>query len=228
MSLTSQLLHSVEIVWYDYQTNSLSLPPPSQKAHYHFQSFNKLSCNSPNSCRVQTDVLQWTYSKRIRICISISGNAWFAKFLAWLNGWTAHFIGLCISNSSLRSVWWQNDRCEKASSHLLPLRFQQWCRSERLYLARDSSQEADGMDKSPALSSCSPVIKNSSALFGNILTVCCETVPCTKVTAPPFWQTVRITAYAKLLFSLGVLHSTAQGRKPKPSGVCLYFSMLWG
>lgn len=158
------------------------------------------------------DVLQRIYSERNRNCISISGNKWFAKFLAWLNGWTAHFISLGISNSSLRSAWWQNDRCEKVSSHLLPLRFQQWCRSERLYLARDSAQKVDGLDKSPALSSSSPIIKNSSALFGNILTICCETVPCTKVMAPRFCYTIHMTDYAQLLFSPGVLHNTAQDK----------------
>lgn len=141
--------------------------PPSQKAQYHFHSFSKQHCNPPHSCRVQTSVLHWTYTKENRICISISGNAWFAKFLAWLNGWTAHFISLGISNSSVRSTRWQNDRCEKVSSHILPLRFQQWCRSERLYSAKDSSQKGDGIDKSPALSSSSLIIKNSSAVFGN-------------------------------------------------------------
>ena len=70
----------------------------------------------------------------------------------------------------------------------------------------------DGLDKSPALSSSSPIIKNSSALFGNSLTICCETVPCTKVMAPRFWYTVRMTDYAQLLSSPGVLHNTAQGK----------------
>lgn len=165
------------MVRYDYQTNSLSLPPPSQEAWYHFHSFDKLPCNSANSSRVQTNVLQRAHAKGNRICISVSGNAGFAEFLAWWNGWTAHFITLGISNSSLRSMWWQSERCEKVSSHFVPLRFQQRCRSERLYLASDSSQRGDRMDKSPALSSSFPIIKNSSAPFGNTLTMCLTVYP---------------------------------------------------
>lgn len=163
ISATAQRRDSVIQVsdWLPFSPSSLS------KKQYHFHSFSKEHCNPPYSCRAQTNVLHWTYSKGNKICIPISENAWLAKFLAWLNGWTAHFISLGISNSSVRSAWWQNDRCEKAPSHLLPLRFQQWCRSERLYLARDNSQKVDGIDKSPALSSSSPIIKNSSAVFGN-------------------------------------------------------------
>lgn len=78
----------------------------------------------------------------------------------------------------------------------------------KVYLGRDSFQKVDGMDKSPDLSSCSLIIKNSSALFGNLLTICCETVPCTEVMTPPFWYTVPMTDYAQLLFSPGVLHNT--------------------
>lgn len=221
MSLTSQPSHSAQTVQYDHQTNSLSLSPPSQKAQYHFHSFDKLPCNSLNSRKVQNSVLQWTYSQRNGICISISGNAWFAKFLAWLNGWTALFIGLGISNSSWRRAWWQNDRSEKASSHFLPLRLQQWCRSERLYLAIDGSQKGDGMDRSAALRSRPPTMK-SSARFGNTLAVCCRTAPCTKATTPPFPHTVRMTDYAQLLFSPGVLHNTAKSKKPTTSALTFF------
>lgn len=168
MSLTSQLLYSAEIAQYDYQPNSLSLSPPSQKAQYHFHSFDKLPCNSLNSCKVQNSVLQWTYSLKNRICISISGNAWFAKFLAWLNGWTARLIGLGISNSSWRRAWWQDDRSEKASSHLLPSRLQQWCRSERRYLVRQFSERRwDGQ-----VPSRGPVLPLWKAAAHNLLQNC--------------------------------------------------------
>lgn len=77
-------------------------------------------------------------------------------------------------------------------------------------MARDSSQKVDGMDKSPALSCSSLIIKTSSALVGNALTICCEALPCTEVMAPQVGQTLRTTDYAQLLFSPGVLRNTAQ------------------
>lgn len=209
---------TVQRAQYDYQTNSLSLSPPSQKAQYHFHSSDKLPCNSLNNCKVQNSVLQWTYSLKNRICISISGNAWFAKFLAWLNGWTARLIGLGISNSSWRRVWWQNDRSEKASSHLLPSRLQRWCRSERQYLVRQFSERRwDGQVPS--------VEVPSSHYEKQQLTICCRTAPCAEVMTPPFPYTVHMTDYAQLLFSPGLLHNTAKSKKTTTS-VLIFFDVV--
>lgn len=227
MRLTLQLLHSAEIVRCDYQANSLSLRPPSQEARYHSHSFDKRPRNSANSCRVQTNVPQWTHAEGNRICISISGNAGFAELLARWNGWTAHFISLGISNSSLRSMWWQSERCEKVSSHLLPLRFQQRCRSERLYLASDSSQRVDRTDKSPALSSSFLIIKISSAPVGSTLTTCL------RVYLALQWGLLhsdRLRVWLTRLNYFSPLESctTLYKEQTETIGRVIYFSTPWG